>query len=281
MEARQPQGVYCYLDKYDRILIRSYDTQTTFYDSSLSDRYLNISASINDCVSNFISQTPTTYLTEIEAFKKAKRQNVKFKQGDIFAFRINLEEYAFGRILLNIEDLRKKRLPEEHGLWLIMGKPVLIKFYAYTSKTKHIDIEQLLAQPSFPSDYIMDNALFYGEYEIIAHRSLTADEIDFPMSYGRHVDDRRKSVFFQWGAIHLELPFSSFNKYLSAANPLVPETNPSRIIDNPYGYYSIGFTSRYGGKDIKDTIAKRGNSTIRIIAILVPALICAILKMKL
>jgi len=259
LESRQPQGVYCYLDKHNRILIGSYDTQTTFYDSWLNNRDSTVLRPINECVSHFISETPTTYLTEIDVFKKAKRKNVKFKRGDIFAFKINLHEYAFGHILLNIDDLKKKGLiSKEHGLTLIMGKPVLINLYAFTSKSKNIDVEQLSNEPRLPSDYIMDNKLFYGEYEIIGNKQLSANEMDFPMSYGRHMDARRNTVFFQWGLIHIELPFSSFNKYLSANNRLVPETSSSRNVYNPYGYYGVGFSSRYVGKDIEDTIETGG-----------------------
>jgi len=259
LEARQPKGVYCYLDVHHRVLIGNYDTQTTFYDSWLNDRGLNDSKPISECVSNFIKATPADHLTEIEAFKRAKRRNVKFKQGDIFTFKINLTEYAFGRVLLDVDQLKTKNLiSKEHGLSLIMGKPVLIKLYAYASKSKAVDIDQLINQPSLPSDYMMDNKLFYGEYEIIGNKPLTINEMDFPISYGRHIDGLRNSVFFQWGLINIELPFSSFNKYLVADNPLVPESSASRKTTNPYGYYSVGFSPRYIGKDVKDTISNRG-----------------------
>jgi len=259
LESRQPQGVYCYLDAHDRVLIGNYDTQTTFYDSWWDNRDLHDYRPIERSVARFINATSPNYLSEVTAFKKSKRKNVKFKQGDIFALKINLTEYAFGRVLLNIDAIKKKNLiSKEHGLSLIMGKPVLIKLYAYTAETKNVKIDHLISLPSLPSDYIMDNKLFYGEYEIIGNRALTIDEMDFPMSYGRHIDGRRNGVFLQWGLINIELPFSSFNKYLIADNPFVPETSPSRKVSNPYGYYSVGFSSRHSGKDVKDTILNKG-----------------------
>jgi len=196
LESRQPQGVYCYLDAHDRVLIGNYDTQTTFYDSWWDNRDLHDHRSIEQSVAKFINATLPNYLSEVTAFKKSKRKNVKFKQGDIFALKINLTEYAFGRVLLNIDTLKKKNLiSKEHGLSLIMGKPVLIKLYAYTAETKNVKIDHLISLPSLPSDYIMDNKLFYGEYEIIGNKLLTIDEMDFPMSYRRHIDGRRKRVF--------------------------------------------------------------------------------------
>jgi hypothetical protein len=259
LASRRPQSIYCYIDAHDRVLIGNYDTQTTFFDSWWDSHYLNNPKPISECISQFIAKTPSRHLSDIAAFKNLKRKNFKFKQGDIFVFKINLTEYVFGRVLLNIDELKKKNLiSKEHGLSLIMGKPVLIKFYAYTAKTKNVNIDHLLSLPSLPSDYIMDNKLFYGEYEIIGNRPLKINEMDFPMSYGRHIDSRRNNVFFQWGLIHIERPFSSFNKYLISDDPLVPESSPSRKAGNPHGYYSVGFSSRYDGKDIKDTVLNKG-----------------------
>jgi len=258
LESRQPQGVYCVLDTYGRILIGNYNTQTAFYDSFWENNSKSESAPISIHVEKFVYTSPPKYLSDIEAFKHSKRKNIKFKHGDFFAFKINRSEYGFGRVLLNIDKLRKTDIiSKEHGLSLIMGKPVLIKVYAYTSKSKN-SIEQLTHASSLPSDYIMDNKLFYGEYEIIGNKPLHADEIDFPKSYGRHIDGRRNSVFFQWGLIHVELPFSAFNKYLSAKNPFVPESSPSSMVSNPYGYYSIGFSPNYNGQDIKNAISNNG-----------------------
>jgi hypothetical protein len=258
LESRQPQGVYCYLDGHNRVLIGNYDTQTTFYDSWWDNHDLNDLKPISECVSQFVVKTPSDHLSNITAFKKSKRKNVKFKQGDIFAFKVNLTEYGFGRVLLNIDEIKKENLiSKEHGLSLIMGKPVLIKFYVYITDTKSVNIEHLISSSSLPSDYIFDNKLFYGEYEIIGNKPITTDEINFPISYGKHIDSRRNSVFFQWGLINIELPFSSFNKYLTANNPFVSELSPSRKVINPYGYYSVGFSSIYDGKDIKEAVLNK------------------------
>lgn len=257
LEARQPKGTYCYLDSHDRILIGNYDTQVTFYDS-FGNSNPNSVTTIEQCASRFISEAPAHYIEEVEAFKNSKRKNIKFKQGDIFAFKINLVEYGFGRVLLDIDQLKKSGLiSKEHGLSLIMGRPVLIKLYAYCSNSKNIDVAHLINQPSLPSDYIMDNKLFYGEYEIIGNSLLEAHEMDFPLSYGKHIDARRNSVFLQWGLINIELPFSSFHKYLDAPNELGPNSSTSQYMHNPYGYYGVGFSSIYS-EDIKSTIANNG-----------------------
>src|SRR5258708_4020651 len=99
---------------------------------------------------------------------------------------------------------------------------------------------------------MMDNLLFYGEYEIIGHTTLKEEEFEFPMSYGRCLDYKIPNTFLQWGLIHVEKSLKTYDKYLTGENPLVPVDSPSRRVQNPYGYYSIGFRPKYNGIDIKD-----------------------------
>jgi len=112
--------------------------------------------------------------------------------------------------------------------------------------------------PKLPSDLMMDNLLLYGEYEVIGHKPLTEADFEFPISFGRSID-QRPVVFLQWGLIHLELPIRKFDKYLVAENPLLPENSPSKRNTNPYGYYAIGFRPRYDTQSILKAI-KNGHS---------------------
>ena len=195
---------------------------------------------------------------EIEEFKNSKRKNVRFKSGDYFAFKLNRTHYGFGRILLDINKIRKKGLiPKNHGLYLIMGPPVLVQLFAFVSETKLIDITQLDNSTKLPSDIMMDNILLYGEYEIIGHKELTIEDFDFPISFGKSLD-QRPIVFLQWGLIHKELPISTFSKYIIGDNPFVSEDSYSRKIQNPFGFYSIGFRTHYNSTDILKTIDNKG-----------------------
>src|SRR5690606_14999575 len=101
-----------------------------------------------------------------------------------------------------------------------------------------------------PSDYIMDNLIFYGEYEIIGHRKILNEELDFPISYGKRINFGSKEVFLQWGFIHIEKPIDYFSKYLSLEG--------EAFSINPYGYYSIGFDSAYGNSEIANCLQNNG-----------------------
>jgi hypothetical protein len=259
LETRTAIGVYFTADKFSNIFIGSHRTQTTFYTSRWEKfKGEQNEITISESIDNFISESPHNHLKEIEDFRNANRKNVKYKSGDFFAFKINRTEYGFGRILLNVDLLRKKNMiPKNHGLFLLMGPPLLVTIYALTSKNKKVEIDTLLKTPQLPTDFIMDNNVFYGEYEIIGHKPLDEEDFHFPISYGRRLD-REPNVFLQWGLIHLEKPLKDFDKYLTAENLSLPKGNPSRLVSNPYGYYGIGFRPRYDSSDIKMTMENDG-----------------------
>ncbi len=136
----------------------------------------------------------------------------------------------------------------EHGLFMIMGKPVIVQLYAFSSPTKLIKTSELAVQSKLPSDVMFDNLLFYGEYEIIGHEKLAEEDFEFPISYGRSIDQRR-IVFLQWGLIHLELPIERFDKYVDGEKAFQ---------HNPYGYYSVGFRPGYNTAEIAKAIENKG-----------------------
>lgn len=255
LSTKTPIGVYVSLTIFGDILIGNHSTKTTFFSSSWENRKKNIENTLSFWVEDFIKNSDENHLQEISKFKNAKKQNVKYKSGDFFAYKIDRTNYSFGRILLDITKLRKNNILEKnHGLNLLMGTPVLVKLYLYISKNKNIDIKILENMAALPSDFMMDNHLHYGEYEIIGNKKLDENEFEYPISYGRNISSGSTHVFFQWGLIHKELPLSKFNKYISGENIFLSENNPSRFMANPYGYYSCGFRTNYYKVDITETI---------------------------
>lgn len=257
LERRNPIGVYLNVRKDGVFVIGSHTNQKTFY--SRDWEFQEAGSSVSEMIAEFIDNSPESHLKEIEVFRNSKRENVKYKSGDFFAFKLNRKEFGFGRVLLDVHKARKKGLiPEGHGLSLLMFTPVLIKMYAYKSENKKVDLEHLKKQKALPSDYIMDNALFYGDYEILGNIPLERDEIDFPISYGNKLALTSPNVFLQWGLIHKEVPKKVFNKYTSGINLKMEEPNPSSYVRNPYGYYGIGIRPCYSTFDILNTIDNNG-----------------------
>jgi hypothetical protein len=249
LESKKGVGVYLSANTNGDLLIGNYTSQTTFY--SRAWEFKRSDSEIEPMVNEFIENSPSDHFEQIEKFRIEKRKNVKYKSGDFFAFKLNRTEYGFGRILFDINKARKKKLiPENHGLQLIMGSPLLVKLYAFKSENKEVDINNLKNQKSLPSDLIMDNVIFYGEFEIIGNLPLEISEFDFPISYGIRID-QSPNVFLQWGLIHKELPKKTFNKYIMPENGGIGD-------HNPYGYYGVGFRPKFDSHDIIATIENNG-----------------------
>ena len=250
LEKYKPDGIAFEWTINGNVFITNHNTQINYYSNFLEDFKINNLDELAKWIENYISSSPPNYLDDLMEFKSAKRKNIKYKPGDFFAFKVSRKEYGFGRILLDVDKLRKKKLiPKQHGLQLIMGHPLLVKIYAFISDTLNVDLKALSNKQYLPSDYIMDNHIFYGENPIIGNRTLKAEEYEFPISFGRSIDFSRKVIFLQWGFIHLEQPLGIFKKYIYKESGSLGD-------HNPYGYYSNGFYHRYMAKDIKSTIEK-------------------------
>ena len=247
LEQRQPTGVYLSI-RNGYLTIGNYNSQTTFY-SSYWDKEHPSEKGVFEIVNDFIDSSPENHFIEIKKFKNLKRLNIKFKSGDYFCFKLDRIDYGFGRILLDVNKIRKKNLIDHlHGLRLLMGPPVIVELFAFKSKTKNIDINTLDKQQKLPADVMMDNLLLYGEFAIIGNREINDEEYDFPISYGRSIG-QTGIVFLQWGLIHKELPQNKFCKYVTGKNA---------FDDNPYGYYSIGFRPHYDSIEVLKSIYNNG-----------------------
>lgn len=247
LEQRHPTGVYLSINS-GHLTIGNYNSQTTFYTTRWHNEQ-HSDKKIFDFVNDFICNSPENHFAEIERYKNLKRQNIKFKAGDYFCFKLDRTNFGFGRLLLDVNKVRKKKLIDDfHGLGLLMGPSLVIELFAFSSPNGKVSIEELDRQPKLPSDVMMYNLLLYGEFEIIGHREIKDDEFDFPTSYGRSID-RRRIVFLQWGLIHKELPLDKFHKYL---------TGEKEFDQNPYGFYSIGFRPHYDSIEVIKTISNNG-----------------------
>jgi hypothetical protein len=142
LEQRQPTGVYLSINCGD-LTIGNYSTQTTFYSSSW-DNEEKSDKTIPELITDFIDLSPENHLDKIRKFKESKRKNVKFTSGDYFCFKLDRISFGFGRILLDVNKIRKNKLIDDnHGLGLLMGPPVIVELFAYKSQIKNIEIEIL------------------------------------------------------------------------------------------------------------------------------------------
>jgi hypothetical protein len=231
-------GVYFNFSK-KYICIANYTTQTTYFDERF-DSEKNIE-DLQTWLAQWIADSTDNDLQEIEAFKHAKRQHCKFKEGDFFAFKVGRRHWGFGRILIDVAKLEKTeefKKQKNYGLANFMGKPLIVKVYHKISDTLNIDLDELKKCMSLPSQAIMDNHFLYGEKKIIGHRDLAMDEYDMLISYGRSISDGDfKTVYLQYGLIYKETTVKRFSKYLQKED----KRTLSGYDDNPYRNEGIGF----------------------------------------
>lgn len=184
LEKRTPKGMhFSYKDGY--VHLGNWETNRTFYDSYNEETKLKNFEDLSCWIEQWISDTTKSNLNELAEFSSSQKKNCKYRVGDFFRFKLNRRLYGYGRILLDYDKMRKEKIK----FWdILMGKPLVVKVYHIATDSKNISCEDLKELKAIPSQYIMDNAFFYGEYEVIGNLPLTDSELDFLVMYGKSID---------------------------------------------------------------------------------------------
>ena len=181
-----------YMDLY------SHDTQKCYYSNGCEPVCTEGIRDFQQWVVNWCAETTEADLADVAAFAAEYRQHVKFREGDVFRFKINRRLYGYGRILLDYALMRKKKEP----FWdILAGKPLACSVYHIATERADVTVDKLRKLPSLPSRHMMDNKLYYGEYEIIGNIPIGEHE-DYPIMYGNSSDARYRAVMFQCGKIY-------------------------------------------------------------------------------
>ena len=166
-----------YYRQYNRGNVFNLYNATSQQDFYSSHAYEISEADLPVLVEKWCAETGEAELADITEFAARQRVNVKFREGDFFRFRINRKLWGYGRVLFDYYKAKIK------GGVTFMGRPVLISFYHIATEDKNVSIDTLCGLKRTPSEYIMDNKLFYGEFEIIGNKQLLDEEKDFPLHY--------------------------------------------------------------------------------------------------
>lgn len=181
---------YSYLDLYSNTSQKCYYTNS--YEAFRGE--LDFPA----WVDSWCSESTPEDLAEVAVFAAEPRKHVKFREGDVFRFKINRRLYGYGRILLDYAAMRRRKEP----FWdILMGKPLACSVYHIVTERTDVGIEELKGLPSLPSVHMMDNRLYYGDFEIIGNIPIGEAE-DYPILYGGSIDARYRSVLLQCGRLY-------------------------------------------------------------------------------
>lgn len=196
------QGMY-FRYSHGGVTLANYTTQQTYFSSAFAGLPPMSEQELQTFLAQWIADTDEEELKRIHTFAAAKRRHCKFKEGDFFRFRIDRTHYGYGRILLDVHKMRKSG--EE--MWdIVMGRPLVVSVYHIITENPSVDVTTLKALKSCPSQFIMDNCFYYGEYEIVGWAPLP-EEVDYPILYGPSISalDRNK-IQFQMGHVYREIP---------------------------------------------------------------------------
>ena len=185
--------------------IYSTTSEQNYYCSSaeLPDLSLKTFPEFVAWLDKWCAETTAEDLADIQAFAARPRVHQKYREGDFFRYRIDRRHWAYGRILLNYDAMRKQKME----FWdVFFGKPLVVAVYRIMTHEPLDDIDRLAGLPMLPSQLIMDNHFYYGEAEIIGNKPLTPKEEDFPIHYGKSKDSREKVLYLQCGRLCRKLP---------------------------------------------------------------------------
>lgn len=198
------------------IQIASHKTQKTYYAEKVKGD--DVTKALETWLETWIKNTTRDDLEELEAFKNERRVHQKYKEGDIFAFKIKRRQYGFGKILI---DVTKRRKTEEfkqnknYGLAHLMGTAIIVKVYHKISDSMDVDMDELERGLSLPAQAVMDNHIYYGEFQIIGNREVTNRELDHaPVSTSKSISAQDKDIaYLQYGLIYREMSLFEYKMY--------------------------------------------------------------------
>lgn len=70
-----------------------------------------------------------------------------------------------------------------------MTVPLIVRTYQFKSQEKNMPIEEIIQHSLSDSFFMMDDHVMRGVYEVIGNKSLTADDIEFPIQAGRSLSN--------------------------------------------------------------------------------------------
>lgn len=192
-----------YIDK--NIHLYNEKTECSYYfNSDLNDNICDL-IGFEQWVNQWCNDTTDDDIADIVRFSQQKRKHIRYKEGDVFRFKIGRRIYGYGRILLDYDRMRKMNEP----FWdILMSKPVVCSVYHIVTERDDLSIDELQELASLPSTIIADNCLYYGEYEIIGNLPITEHE-DYPIMYGNSLDARERAVCYQCGKVFRKIENSS------------------------------------------------------------------------
>jgi len=205
---RRPMGMHLhYCGQQHQFYIEHMESGRTYYNASLDTKTPADLKEFADWARHWEAETTPADREELAALLcLQKRQKLPYREGDFFRYPLGRRQFGYGRILLDYNKQRKRKEPFWDILKGVSQRPLLVMPYRIISSDPALTAEELRQLPVMPSFYMEDYHIALGDYPIVGHLPLEADELDFPIHYGRSIPwQKEPKVIFQCGTIFLEL----------------------------------------------------------------------------
>ena len=158
-------------------------------------------ADIKEWLDNYIKTCPDNYFDKVKKMRTMPHRTIKYNVGDIFRFEIDRENYGYGLIIGKIRELIKQGLfPKGHPMHNAMMIPLLIRLYVIKTKDSNLSVDEISKNKLLPVDLMCDSEIIWGSHDIIGHKTLCQDDIDFPMQMICLFNEKNiKTLYFGWG----------------------------------------------------------------------------------
>lgn len=195
------EGAYFFFGGY--LVVGNRMNQRTLYSSYMAGLAPMSEEELGDFLKRWVAETDDAQMAKVKEFANEARKHCKYGEGDFFRFAFDRTHYGYGRILL---DVTKRRKLGEKDWEILMGKPLIVKVYHIVTTDPCVSPEVLEMYSACPSQYIMDNRFYYGDYEIVGNLPIREEEEEYPVMYGQSIDSKADRIILQIGSAYRELP---------------------------------------------------------------------------
>jgi len=187
-------------------------------------------------MARYMATCPVDYFDRLEAFRRAEKVTIRYRVGDVFRMSYDRTHYCYGIITGEVKKVKAlPEFPQVHSLRWTMMVPIMVRLYALETERADMTPEELRQYPLGRMIVCADNDIIWGNYPIIGHRSLTAEDIEFQLipdvqKLGQGFADKVPfNVQVEWGLCSTVVPYRR-----------IPEELRQKLIDLHYGAHYNG-----------------------------------------
>lgn len=221
-------------------------------------------ADFHEFMKYYMETCPSYYFDRIRALRENSHVTVKYKTGDIFKMEVDRFHYCYGIITGQVKEILKwKELPEFHSLRNLMMVPIMVRFYDICTTDDNMSIEELSGLPLGRVEICGDNDIIWGTHEIIGHKELQEEDIEFNLVCTKIQELNANSTVhtYDFSVAHGLVKYpDSFNLYVEwgTATTILPYEHISSKLKE----YLKEYSSPHGGVATGiDNIALKGEKS--------------------